>query len=264
MRCISTPGNNSTPHRDPRDPPRRRAHQRQGHGTSANDRPPIIGLSSRETGEQRWWVGDHANTRTCAALLAENMPLGRTRLSPDEWQSYRGSHPCHATVRHGGHAWAREDDGDGRRAVHCPTCEGAGATLRTYPRAFRGVHQRYLHLYVATYAAMVKTTRVTPQLIRRRCVHNLSAHTGAPCVSEFINPERSPRVTANGHHGWAPHRRPPPGDHGHTFGGPQATEDQTVRRPAMATSMHMPVLIVGGGPVGLTAALLLSRSGVKS
>jgi hypothetical protein len=31
---------------------------------------------------------------------------------------------------------------------------------------------------VATYEAMVNTKRVTPQLIRRMCVHNLSAHAG--------------------------------------------------------------------------------------
>jgi transposase-like protein len=35
-------GENSTPHRDPSDPPRRRANQRKGHGTYANDHPPII------------------------------------------------------------------------------------------------------------------------------------------------------------------------------------------------------------------------------
>jgi hypothetical protein len=29
---------------------------------------------SRETGEQRLWVCDHANTRTCATLIAENLP----------------------------------------------------------------------------------------------------------------------------------------------------------------------------------------------
>jgi transposase len=132
---------------------------------------------SRDTGEQRLWVCDRADTRTCAALIAENIPTGNTWLYTDEWQSYRRSHPCHATVRHGVHEWARDDDGDGRREVHCNTCEGAGAALRTYLRAFRGVHKQYLHLYVATYEAMVNTKRVTPKLIRRMCVRNLSAHS---------------------------------------------------------------------------------------
>src|SRR5262245_64125456 len=112
---------------DPADPPRRRANQRKGHGTSAHDRPPIISLISRETGEQRWWVCDHADTRTCATLIAENIPAGSTGLSTDEWQRDRGSHPAHATVRHGVHEGAWDDDGDGRREVHSNSCEGTGA-----------------------------------------------------------------------------------------------------------------------------------------
>jgi transposase len=122
-------------------------------------------------------VGDHADTRTCRALIAENIPADSTLLYTDEWQSSRGSHPAHATVRHGGREWARDADGDGRREVHCNTCEGAGAALRTYLRAFRGIHKQYLHLYVATYEAMVNTKCVTPALIRRMCAGNLSAHT---------------------------------------------------------------------------------------
>jgi transposase len=133
---------------------------------------------SRETGEQRLWVGDHADRRTCHALITENIPAGSTRLYTDEWQSYRGSHPAHATVRHGVYEWARDDDGDGQREVHCNTCEGAGAALRTYLRAFRGVHKQYLHLYVATYEAMVNAKRVTPTLIQRMCVHDFSAYAG--------------------------------------------------------------------------------------
>jgi transposase-like protein len=101
-----------------------------------------------------------------------------TILYTDEWQSYRGSHPAHATVCHSVYEWARDEDGDGRREVHSNTCEGAGAALRTYLRVFRGVHQRYLHLYVATYEAMVNAQRVTPQLIRRMCLRKLPTHTG--------------------------------------------------------------------------------------
>jgi hypothetical protein len=136
----------------------------------------MISIISRDTGEQRLWVGDHADTRTCRTLSAANLPAGSTQLYTDEWQRDRGRHPAHATVRHGVHEWARDDEGDGRREVHCNTCEGAGAALRTYLRAFRGVHKQYLHLYVATYEAMVNTTRVTPTLIRRMCVRRLSAH----------------------------------------------------------------------------------------
>jgi hypothetical protein len=123
-------------------------------------------------------VGDHADTRTCRTLIADNIPAGSTRLDTDAWQSARGSHPAHATVRHGVHAWARDDDGDGRREVHCNTGEGAGAGLRTDVRVFRGGHKPSLHRYVATDDATVKAKRVTPDLIRRMCVGNLSAHTG--------------------------------------------------------------------------------------
>jgi transposase-like protein len=124
------------------------------------------------------WVCDHADRQTCYNLIANNVFPGSTRLYTDEWPSYGGSHPFHGTVRHGVHEWARDDDGDGQREVHCNTCEGAGAALRTYLRAFRGVHKQYLHLYVATYEAMVNTKRVTPELIRRMCVGGLSVHSG--------------------------------------------------------------------------------------
>jgi hypothetical protein len=141
------------------------------------DRPSLVS-SSRETGEQRFWVCDHADRLTCPDLIAEHVPRESTILYTDEWQSSHGSQTAHATVRHGIHDWAREDDGDGRRDVPCHSCEGAGAALRTYLRAFRGVHQPYVQFYVATCEAMVNTERVTPTLIQRMCVHHLSAHAG--------------------------------------------------------------------------------------
>ena len=110
--------------------------------------------------------------------MAENLPGGSAALCTDEWHSYRGSHTAHATVRHGVPEWARDDDGDGHREVHCNSCEGAGAALRTYLRAFRGIHKQYLHLYVATYEAMANAKRVTPELIHRMCIGDPSVHTG--------------------------------------------------------------------------------------
>lgn len=137
----------------------------------------MIRLISRDTGEPRVWVCDRANRRTCADLIAETRPLGTTQLSTDEWRRDRGRHPSHATVQHGSHEGARETDGDGLREVHGHTCEGAGAALRTDRRVFRGVHQPYWHLDVATYEAVINAKRVTPPLIRRMCLGNRSAYT---------------------------------------------------------------------------------------
>jgi hypothetical protein len=38
-------------HLDPDDPPRRRANKFNGHGTYDNDRPPILGVIGRTSGE---------------------------------------------------------------------------------------------------------------------------------------------------------------------------------------------------------------------
>jgi hypothetical protein len=40
------------------------------------------------------------------------------------------------------------------------------------------VEKQYLHLYVATYEAMVNTKCVTPELIQRMCIGDPSVHTG--------------------------------------------------------------------------------------
>ncbi len=40
-------------HPDPEDPPRRRANKVRGHGTWDNDRPPILGIVGRESGQVR-------------------------------------------------------------------------------------------------------------------------------------------------------------------------------------------------------------------
>jgi hypothetical protein len=80
-------GENKPPPRDPTAPPRRHAKKRNGPGTYAHEPPPLISLISRETGEQRWWVCEPAQTRPGAALSAENVPMGSTWLYTDAWQS---------------------------------------------------------------------------------------------------------------------------------------------------------------------------------
>jgi hypothetical protein len=138
----------------------------------------MISVISREMGDQRCWVGDHADQCTCHNLMAENVPGASAILYTDAWQSDRGSHTAHATVCHGVHEWARDDDGEGPREGHGHPGEGAGAALRPDLRPFRGVHQQHWHLDVATYEAMVHTKRVTPHLIQRMCITDLSLHIG--------------------------------------------------------------------------------------
>jgi hypothetical protein len=84
------------------------------------------------------------------------------------------------------HEGAREHAGDGQREVHCHSYKWAGAVLRTYLRAFRGVHQHYLHLDVATYETMINAKWVTPALIQRRCIGGLFVHTGYTSAKAFL------------------------------------------------------------------------------
>ena len=99
-------------------------------------------------------------------------------LNTDEWGGYARVESrigiAHRTVRHGrdedGHReWARDDDGDGIREVHCNGCEGAGAPLRTFLRVFRGVHKKHLADYVATFETMTNAKRITSEILQRMC-----------------------------------------------------------------------------------------------
>lgn len=72
--------------------------------------------------------------------------------------------------------WARDDDGDGVREVHCNTSEGAHAALRTFLRTFRGVHKAYLACYLAVYEAIRNVKRITPEIVQRLCFGK-SLHT---------------------------------------------------------------------------------------
>ncbi len=92
-----------------------------------------------------------------------------TLFFTDEASNYTGVHPQHKTVCHGQGEWARDDDGDGRREVHCNSCEGAGAALRTFLRVFRGVHKFYLAEYVATFETLTNAKRICPAVVIRMC-----------------------------------------------------------------------------------------------
>jgi transposase len=173
MSCIRTRGKKGDHHLDPTDPPRHRANKVRGHGTYETDRPPIFSIVGRSTGEVRYFVREHSDGVTCREVLASSVPGGAAILYTDEWGGYWAVEEKlkleHGKVKHGEKEWARDDDGDGKREVHCNSCEGAGAGLRTYLRAFRGVHKYYLAEYVATYETMLNAKQISAEVVRRMC-----------------------------------------------------------------------------------------------
>lgn len=80
-----------------------------------------------------------------------------TEVHTDEWHAYDGLDDRGRTrhsVNHNRHEWARDDDGDGIREVHCNTIEGHWLGLRNFLRPFRGVSKWCLDLYVAFYQCL--------------------------------------------------------------------------------------------------------------
>lgn len=136
-------GEKGTPHRKPEDPPRRRANQRRGLGTMENDRPPVLGVVGRTTGQIRLTVCENTQQTTIQPQVEKNTPPDTT-LCTDESGAYnhiRKTGRKHATVCHSAGEWARDDD-DGVRETHSNTIEGIWTGLRNFLRPFRGVHKK--------------------------------------------------------------------------------------------------------------------------
>jgi transposase-like protein len=157
-------GEKGEKHADPADPPRRRANKRRGHGTYANDRPPVVGTVGRASGQVRLRVAHHTDSKTLQKQVHQFTEAEATAYT-DEWQGYKAVARAHATVAHGQKEWARDDDGDGVREVHVNTIEGLWTTVRNFLRLFRGVHKRYLSRYIALCEFRINLKRISAVFI---------------------------------------------------------------------------------------------------
>ena len=140
---LQNAGEKGQPHLDPEDPPRRRANKQKGKGTMKNDRPPIQGIVGRESGQIRLTVCDNTRQDTIQPEV-EAKTTEEATLYTDESSAYQrvaSSGRGHGTVCHSKWEFARDDDGDGIREVHCNTMEGIWTGLRNFLRPFRGVHK---------------------------------------------------------------------------------------------------------------------------
>lgn len=163
-------GEKGRPHRDPSDPPRRRANKQRGHGTFDNDRPPVAGVVGRQSGQVRLRVVRHADRHELEPFVVGKTVVAAT-VHTDEWRAYgrlpqtgRGHKAvCHAP---GKREWARDEDGDGIREVHCNTMEGIWTGLRNFLRPFRGVSKHFLSAYVAVFEWAHNRKRLTDDLIQ--------------------------------------------------------------------------------------------------
>jgi transposase-like protein len=128
----------------------------------------VLGVVGRSSGRLRLRVmAEATEARAVPAVRAAARP--GAAVSTDEsaayrrlaWDGYR-----HATVAHSRKEWARDDDGDGTREVHCNTLEGIWSGLRTFLRPFRGVNKVYLAQYVAMFEWSYNTKAVSSDFIR--------------------------------------------------------------------------------------------------
>ncbi len=151
-------------HADPADPPRRRANKQKGHGTYANDRPPIVGTVGRDSGQVRLRLVKNTDSKTLERHMAR-FTQPDALANTDEWQGYNHIARSHVTVNHGIHEWARDDDSDGIREVHINTIEGMWTGVRNFLRPFRGVNKNHLPGYIAMCEHCINRQSITPEFI---------------------------------------------------------------------------------------------------
>jgi transposase len=172
-------GEKGRPHRQPTDPPRRRANKRRGHGTWTTDRPPVGGVVGRTTGQIRLRVLAQS-TKAELRSLGEAAPAPGSTVNTDEWRGQgwvEESGRQRQAVNHAQHEWARDDDGDGVREVHINTMEGLWTGARNFLRPFRGVSKWCLRGYMAVFEWAHNLKELTAGFVTMMIVPFTSADT---------------------------------------------------------------------------------------
>ena len=117
MRCTKMRVRKASYTQTPDDPPRRRANKARGHGTWDTDRPPVLGIIGRESGQVQLILKKNSARADLEPSVLVATHVGTT-VNTDEWGAYyhlSEAQRKHVTVCHtpGKRVWARDDDNDG-------------------------------------------------------------------------------------------------------------------------------------------------------
>ena len=115
----------------------------------------MLGVVGRESGQIRLEVTQRSRREDLQPLVV-NWTLDTVVVNTDEWVAYDHlveTGRQRSKVKHArpNPEYARDDDGDGIREVHCNTMEGIWTGVRNFLRTFRGVNKKYLHGYLAIF-----------------------------------------------------------------------------------------------------------------
>jgi len=166
-------GEKGVKHPDPNDPPRQRGNKTRGHGTWDTDRPPVLGIIGRESGQVQLEVKHNSTRNDLEPAVIKATQHGAT-INTDEWGAYNHLAKAdrkHVTVCHtpGKRVWAKDEDGDGIREVHVNSSEGFWTGLRNFLRPFRGVNKVYLQQYIAIHEWAHNIKRCSMEFLRMLC-----------------------------------------------------------------------------------------------
>ena len=103
--------------------------------------------------------------------MAERFSQPTATVNTDEWVAYdllpqTGRKRCAVKHSRPHPEYARDDDGDGVREVHCNTIEGIWTGARNFLRPFRGVSKWFLSQYLSIFEWSYNLKVVTREFIR--------------------------------------------------------------------------------------------------
>lgn len=150
-----------------RPPRRRRLKGHRGRGTSASEKPPVLGLVQRD-GSLILRALDNVQQATIRPVILHSVQQG-SLIYTDEYNIYdrleqwgfRRKSVCHAQGE-----YARDEDEDGFCEVHVNTQEGIWSVLRSWLRPHRGVSMDKLPLYLGFFEFVFNTKRRGNALIQ--------------------------------------------------------------------------------------------------